>query len=75
MSKTELCPLMSRPVVTTSVGLTGSARDISDVSIHWVECQGPSCAFWQHVYTTENVPVSGCAIALAPAMADGLYRV
>lgn len=71
---TQICPLMSRPVIFT-------APDGSQLEkLQDVVCHRERCALWIEAHTIEfpeiRDPVGGCAIAMAPQLnADGKFRV
>ena len=66
----KICPIMSRPMATVG------AYDQPTISVEWVDCQENNCKLWSSVYTTENLPISGCSLELnAHKNQDGKYVV
>lgn len=39
------------------------------------KCMRWDCEFYQTVYTTEGISISGCIKVLGPQMVDGQFRV
>jgi len=66
----KICPIMSRPI--NNIG----AYDQQQTEIWWVDCEENNCQLWGTVYTTENLPIQGCALELnAHKNQDGKYVV
>ncbi len=71
----KICPIMSRPSpVQWGEHRPDEGDDLLDLP-HAVPCQQAHCALWITVYTTENQPTAGCALALQPKMVNGQLQV
>ena len=65
MSNQKICPIMSR--LPSSVDASYDKCEIM--------CVEHRCMLWIEVFTTEQIRINGCSLALQPSMQDGLFRV
>jgi len=69
----QICPIMSKPVVTS---FNDECPDVMTAETVFVECQEDKCQLWGTVYTTERTRISGCSLEMAAHKnQDGLYAV
>ena len=54
----EICPLMSRPVVTTD------ADNNLTPGTYYADCLKDRCQLWVRVHTTENERMQCCALVM-----------
>jgi hypothetical protein len=70
----KICPMMSKPIATSMNDFTPNVIVGEEKE---VQCAQGKCAWWVNGYTTENAPVSCCAMEFIAMKnpASGLYQV